>query len=320
MAEETIIENKKSPKSKVIAKNYVYLMGEKGGLKVEVRQNIEHGDRYLRINKWWQGQGKDNHLILNKERHWTTLKRFVDRDFSRFLGWSGYEIDQLKNGEYISQEEHNRLLKKKDKELKQKTKELQDLHEDIVRVRKSAKKRLMETRKTKIPQYNKELKKFNQLMKESRKERELHNHLRDNPWMFGPKYIVAKSEQRIGFKSRSDFLLQTYDGYYDIVELKKSNNVKIFTRNKFSSVTQQAISQMIGYLHKCDILYSDNRMIFDLDILKPKGIIVIGRAENKEMLEKLRIHNFYLHNIKIITYDELFKTAKKSIEQFEDTP
>ncbi len=305
-----------TPKSKVIAKNYVYMMGEKGGLGIEVRENLEKRNRYLRFNKWW-GNVNTN-LILNKEKHWIDLKRIVDRNLSRFLGWSGYEIDELSDsGSFVSKEEYERGLKRKDMEIKQKTKELQNLHEDIVRIRKNAKKRLIESRKTKIPQYKKELKKFKQLMNESRNERELHNHLRENSWMFGAKYINAKSEQRIGFRSRSDFLLETFDGYYDIVELKKSNNVKVFTRNKFSSTTQQAISQMIRYLHKCDMLYSDNLIIFDLDILKPKGIIVIGRKGDKEMVENLRIHNFYLHNLSVITYDKLFETANKSIEQFE---
>lgn len=74
---------------------------------------------------------------------------------------------------------------------------------------------------------------------------------------------------------------------------------------------------MIRYLHKCDILYSDNRIIYDIDVLKPEGIIVIGRTGDRTMIENLRIHNFYLHKIRVITYDELFETAKKSIEQFE---
>lgn len=71
MAEETQEVNV-TPKSKVIAKNYVYMMGEKGGLGIEVREKLEERNRYLRFNKWW-GNVNTN-LILNKEKHWIDLK------------------------------------------------------------------------------------------------------------------------------------------------------------------------------------------------------------------------------------------------------
>jgi len=318
MVEESIKEEPKSKKSKSIVKKYVYMMGKKGGFLVEVRQNLEDDKRYLKINKWWSGSKKDSYLVINQERHWKELKRFVDHDFSKFLGWSGYELDKLPDSSgYVSKDDYERAIRKKDKEIQHQAKELDIMQEDLNQIRKTAKKRLMDARKTKIPQYKKELEKLQKLMNESKKERELHEFLRNNPWMFGPQYVVAKSEKRIGFRSRADFLLETFDAYNDIVELKKSKKVNIFTRDRLSGVTKDAISQMIGYLNKCDQLYSDNRIIFGHDILKPKGIIIIGRKGDKNMIENLRIHNFYLHNIEIITYDELYERAKKSIEMFE---
>lgn len=58
----------------------------------------------------------------------------------------------------------------------------------------------------------------------------------------------------------------------------------------------------------------------ELNILKPRAKIVIGRSLNisnkeKEALCKL---NDTLHNIEIITYDEILHRSKRIVSQYQD--
>jgi len=313
MAEEIEQIIEEGPKSKIIVKRDLYMMGKKGGLRVEVREKND-GNRYLRFGKWWEAGNMT--FVINQEKHWRSLKRVIDGNFAEFLGWSGYDIKPVAPESYISLKEHDQILNKKDREIRQRTKELNQMGGDLARIRKNLEKTQKQQIKTKIPEYKRNLKIFKKLLETSRVERELHNFLRENYWIFGPQYVTSRSEQKIGFKNRSDFLLERIDGYYDIVELKKSKS-NIFSRKKFSGESKNAVSQMITYLHKCDTLYNAHFVELGLDILKPEGKIIIGRSE-KEVLENLRIHNSFLNNLKIITYDQLLNSANQMIKKFEE--
>lgn len=311
--EAIIQEESNRSQSKLICKKDLYMMGRKGGLRVEVREN-DKGDRYLRFGRWWDS-GNQN-FVINKEKHWQGIKRIVDSNFTSFLGWSGYDIEPYDPESFISVKDHEKIISSKDKEIRQKTKELTRMGGDLVRVRNNLEKTQKQQIKTKIPEFKKNLKQFGKLLDASRVERELHNFLRDNYWIFGPQYVISRSEQKIGFTSRSDFLLERIDGFYDIVELKKSNT-KIFSRKKLSGDAKNAISQMINYLHKCDTFYFTHLGELGFDILKPEGKIIMGRSD-KEVIENLRIHNSFLNNIKIMTYDQLVENAKQMIKKFEN--
>lgn len=231
----------------------------------------------------------------------------MDNEYEKLLGWFG-KIKPLDDSGFISVEDHLKAIKKKDKEIKEKTRDINNIKKNLLDAQKAQ-------LKTKLPQFKKSLSDFKTLLETNQREGVLHNFLKENFWIFGPQYVSVKNEPQIGFKSRGDFLLERIDNYYDIVELK-TNKPKIFSRNKLSAEAKNAISQMIQYLHKCDILYPINLSELRLNILKPFGIIIMGLSD-KETIENLRIHNAYFNNMKIMTYDQLINDAQQMINQFE---
>jgi len=149
----------------------------------------------------------------------------------------------------------------------------------------------------------------------------IHTFLKENTWMFGTNYTrMFKSEKIITIKSKNDFLLKRFDGYFDILELKPPNSsLFVKTRGKKrvqSKDLKNAISQVMFYLADARTYYLSIKEQTGLDLYFPEGIIVIGRRK-KEDKELLKIHNEFLNKIEIWTYDDLLDTAKKTIEIYK---
>lgn len=50
----------------------------------------------------------------------------------------------------------------------------------------------------------------------------------ENKWIFGSKYYQILDERTIDVHNISDFLVESYDGFIDIVEIKKPNGMKFW--------------------------------------------------------------------------------------------
>lgn len=181
--------------------------------------------------------------------------------------------------------------------------------------------------RSQLPTFKEDLAEFKKKLDANLPETEMHAWLKDRVWVFGTDYLnqQPKSFSEVGWmKSRFDFFLQRVDSFFDVIELK-SPSVKLFVRKKhvgerifpsrdspLSTNLQKSISQMIGYLERA-ALY-ENAVLRDRGILvhKPKGVIVIGRTEVDEK-EAVRTLNSYLHQIEILTYDDLLYRAREFV-------
>lgn len=156
-------------------------------------------------------------------------------------------------------------------------------------------------------------------------ESELHSWIRSNTWVFGVEYLKFLDARTIGIHSDSDFIVESLDNYADLIELKKAD-VRLFNYDNShgsyypSSELSKVIGQSIKYLK----VMEDSRLLLQeedgLDVLKPRIKIVIGRSSqfNTEERKALRLLNDSLHNIEIITYDEIRKRADRFIEHYSE--
>ena len=150
------------------------------------------------------------------------------------------------------------------------------------------------------------------------KEKNIGDFLKKNPFVLGLNYLNASSEDKIGLNGRTDFLMENSVGNYDVIELKGPNE-DIFTQEKngnyyiWTQTLKNAISQMMSYLYKYDILYLSQKEEAKKDVLYPKGIIVVGKR-NEEERKALKIHNHFLNHIKIKTYDDILDEIKVSVD------
>lgn len=163
-----------------------------------------------------------------------------------------------------------------------------------------------------------------QLINNGVDENEFQKWINANTWVFGTEYIKKFDTRKVGIHSQADFIVQSLDGFTDLIELKRSD-FKLFekdgSRNCYypSKDLSQVIGQAIHYIR----VMEDHRAILkdddDLEVLKPRVKVVIGRSVDLEHNEKkaLRLLNSSLHGIEIITYDEILNRAKKIISIYE---
>lgn len=163
------------------------------------------------------------------------------------------------------------------------------------------------------------------LIKDKVNEQGFQNWISDNAWVFGTEYIRKLETRKIGIHSEADFIVQSLDGYTDLVELKKSE-FTLFEKDEShncyypSKELSKVIGQAIHYIKVMEDHHSILKEEDDMDVLKPRVKIVIGRSSTLGVEEKkaLRLLNATLHGIEILTYDEVVSRARKIISIYEE--
>jgi len=124
---------------------------------------------------------------------------------------------------------------------------------------------------------------------------------------------------KLGEKYIIDFLVQTSDLHYILVEIESPND-PLYTKERLpkpSKELREADSQMKEYLSyvKNNILYLRNKLP-EINVEKTTGLIIIGRSSRltKKQLEKLEKDNSQTIGYKILTYDELATKMKTFLE------
>jgi len=182
-----------------------------------------------------------------------------------------------------------------------------------------------------IPRFQHDLHEFDNLLKNPHREDDIQQFLEKNTWLFGAEYLETQPvyfSQLSLSDSRFDFLLQRYDTFYDIVEIKRADaqllnrdttNEKIIPSRDvpFSSDLKNVISQMIGYL---ELVVEKKKELSKQGIFihKPKGKIIIGRALSRREQKAITTIGSYLNQIEIMTYDDLLKRGEIFVETIKN--
>lgn len=149
-------------------------------------------------------------------------------------------------------------------------------------------------------------------------ENDFKQFFKRNPWLLGVglDYKEISSEQRAGAHLQVDFLLKTYEGYCDIMELERhTDEVMVGTDQdwKLSSKCEASFWQIHRYMEYCERNVAYESYESGINVYRPQGFIVIGRSKEENM-KKLRSVNSRYNHIKILTYDDMYQRAKRWIE------
>ena len=244
---------------------------------------------------------KHNHFKITNPGVWHKIKRIIDNDLLLDL----QKVKPLSEKAIEKQEiEEIELIKKDNLRLK---KRLQNYS-----------KLIKEYREVKLPDYELDIKEFEKKIASSKKENELQDFLSKKSWLLGLEYENSQP-QKIGIGKRFDFYVEKYDGYADIIEIKKSTD-ELFNKNgKMSKILSDSIQQLIEYIDDA-IVEGDSKLIskkLKINFLKPKGILIIGKDKNKESKEKIKNLSHYFFNLEILTYDDVLARAKIIIKNLK---
>ena len=146
---------------------------------------------------------------------------------------------------------------------------------------------------------------------------------KSNPWVLGSEFVKVLDERRVDTGNVADFLMQAYDGFVDIIEIKKPAPDLRFWRVRAtdqspvpSGTLVEAITQSARYIHEVERRMNDLKFTKSLKgvrAIKPRCVLIYGRSDEwgEPQLEAYRILNSCYHNLTVLTYDHVLARAKR---------
>ncbi len=155
------------------------------------------------------------------------------------------------------------------------------------------------------------------------REKIFQNWIEQNLWSLGVEYIKKHPKRKIGIDSEADIVMETTDGYIDLIELKRPD-IDLFTEdpshNSYypSKELSKVIGQSLLYLKKLDNYKHNLEEEYQFRLLKPRVKIIAGRSIDfgNEQKDALRMLNSNLNHIQIITYDYLHECGNNILSYY----
>ena len=155
-----------------------------------------------------------------------------------------------------------------------------------------------------------------------------------NILLFQDNYIrlIEKLNITVAGTQFPDFIVVTSDGYLDILEIKKPDTVLLkedasHLNYYWGPEIAKAISQVENYIDRVtknsSLIRTElkDRYGIDLRIIKPRGIVIAGRASEfggvVKKADDFRLLNEGLKNVQILPYDEVSQHLRNTITSIE---
>jgi hypothetical protein len=164
---------------------------------------------------------------------------------------------------------------------------------------------------------------FEGMLLENLVEKTWQQWFKRNSWVLGSEFVKILDEREIDSEHITDYLMQAYDGFLDIIEIKRpEGNLRFWAdtqdHNNFvpSSDLTKAITQATKYIYEVERESNSNKFlerVGNVKTIKPRCILIFGRSNNwnEEQRQAYRILNSSYHNLSIMTYDHVLSRAKR---------
>lgn len=153
-------------------------------------------------------------------------------------------------------------------------------------------------------------------------ENDFQDLFKKHSWFFGNQYINRVDRELLPGQE-VDFALESVNGYLDIFELKTPNaGVVKFDASHDNWVPKagltEAIVQLQNYIQKSERLqeYIENEQ--GVQVLKPRGTVVIGSDLAQEQRDGLRIIESHLTRVNIVTFTDLLERGRRMEEFYQE--
>ncbi|MDP3150514.1 MAG: DUF4263 domain-containing protein [Ignavibacteria bacterium] len=169
------------------------------------------------------------------------------------------------------------------------------------------------------------IKEFEYILTNNLVESDWQKWFEKNSWVLGSEFVRVLDERTIDTKNISDFLMEAYDGFLDIVEIKRpEGGMTFWAKNQDhgnyypSTDLVKAISQASTYIYEIEREANSVKFLERVDrvkTIKPRCILIFGRSNNwtNEHIAAFRILNSGFHNLSIMTYDHVLERAKRVV-------
>ena len=169
---------------------------------------------------------------------------------------------------------------------------------------------------------------FEKNLEETLPESFWQNWFSENKWVLGSDFAQIIDERNIDTENIADYIMRDFDGFVDLVEIKKPNGLQFWSATKDhnnyvpSTDLIKAITQCLNYIYAIEREANSVKFIEKTKskVIKPRCILIFGRSNdwNDEQREAYRILNAAYNQLSILTYDHLLFRAKNVLGITED--
>lgn len=169
------------------------------------------------------------------------------------------------------------------------------------------------------------IKQFEQMLEQDQKENAWQEWFQKNSWVLGSEFVRILDERHIDVQNISDFLMEAYDGFLDIVEIKRPEGGLRFWAASLdhgnyvpSTDLTKAITQASRYIYEVEREANSVKFLKragHVRTVKPRCVLIFGRSNdwNSDQVETYRIMNAGFHNLTVMTYDHVLERAKRMV-------
>jgi len=134
---------------------------------------------------------------------------------------------------------------------------------------------------------------------------------------------VERVDRELLHRQEVDFALKSINGYLDIIELKTPNAGAVKYDDSHDNWVPragltEAIVQLQNYIHESERLqdYIENEQ--GVQVLKPRGTIIIGADLSQEQRNGLRVIESHLTRVNIVTFSDLLERGRQMEEFYRE--
>ena len=172
---------------------------------------------------------------------------------------------------------------------------------------------------------NRAIKQFESMLEQDEKEPAWQEWFKKNSWVLGSEFVRILDERHIDVQDISDFLMEAYDGFLDVVEIKRPEGGLQFWAASLdhgnyvpSTDLTKAFTQASRYIYEVEREANSVKFlerVGQIKTVKPRCILIFGRSNkwDNSQIEAYRILNAGFHNITIMTYDHVLGRAKRIV-------
>lgn len=170
------------------------------------------------------------------------------------------------------------------------------------------------------------IKVFEEKVNSNETEHEWQKWFEENDWVLGNEIVEILDDRRIDVSNVADYLVETFDGFVDLVEIKRPEGTLKFwaeSKDHDNLIPGQdlikAITQVQNYIleleKEMDSIKSQKRLN-NTAIVKPRATLIFGRSNEwrEEEKQAFRILNAGYRDLSILTYDHVLARAKRSLQ------
>lgn len=162
-------------------------------------------------------------------------------------------------------------------------------------------------------------------------ETALQAFIEEHPWLLGLDYVRVLPQKNVP-RGTVDFLLERFDGYHDLLELKDPHDPIVQAPKAKDGVPppasgyslSPALAQALAQVEVYHEVLTESALLLEQQYglsrtRYPRLVVVIGQAAGLEphCFRVLRNLNLSLHRIEIVPYDVLADRAKTSIRNVQ---